>query len=1795
MDITDVDSTTATFSTEEWINKGKEYPTKDVPNGLQAARRDVLTIPDEFQKKLLPEDASVANLLEERLPKESADIVNIHPHHWFSRDAPLDNVDFLLTRPIPSQDFLYKLEDAFGQAWFDGHLSIIDHRFNNGMDRLPLWSLTVWKELQYRIRARSKWAKSDKWLNTESSSPDVKAALEQARSCFRFVPWQAEIGSLRGVYTTSLTSILSNSWLSDDHIDMMMADLARRVDADPKLRATVMIAQTDFCRAVESAGTKRQYTKKQTPTLCRYEADIKKRKIRHLYFPVFVGGNHWIAGCIDFVEHRISYDSLSRSNPPPAAFIKCLQNWLRACFKGPFLAMGDALPHGDQRDVHSCGICTDNTIAHAALGDALWHPSRHALERANRFVALVKHITDPMQNVECNALSDLHTDVASNREISLTRARDHHDVADLASPAFTADSSDKSPCSKSPPHSLPRLDNTLNTPSASPPSRLSQHRLSPKAVFDIPLDLPTSVPPSDDGSSGVDIPMDTDADDELTSDSLALSLFDQQSDRPKVTSEDHLAGPSGISRSARTSKAAREAVARGEFQVDEDQLDRWKRKIVKLDEDAEFHPSDIRQVRHSRCGKYVRVKEPYNMSRFEEHIYRCTPKKQKSARGAGNQTLFAMAERFKWSKLSAATSSASAPTASSTTPPMRPCPGLTHADDPRISHYLDRTATPGGGARSVTVIAKERFHKLFSLLSKEKKDEVLDVQTGEHVWRNDHQHTRVFSTQCKREVQRELDGERCMPCAQCLRLLKHGAFKVALRKPIPKDENLPFVNHRYRNKALGDLYARVRGLRDIIETADAKNTPCIRYAQATLAGKFDNAEVFTGLVEAMVQKLDREERSVGMQNFKYAPAYEEFIHIVKIHSPRAHRFLMQHLQAPAARSLRRTEAKKPRFPMKVCERTFELVLECLRALGYDGPVNLSCDDSKLFASMRLYWDPEEKAWFLVGGTDGPIRVANPDEAKEWLENPELIKATKVRLWCLQIPLPKVTPIIVAAKPIPETLDADTLLGYLEEILYGLIDRDIKVVSYSCDGTEVERAVQRKLEAKSTHTIKHTIPNPRKSFPDTVITIITVRGQAIVMIQDSKHAAKTFRNNLFSGARLLTFGNHAAMYRHIREIAFEEGSPLYHRDVDKMDRQDDNATARLFSAETLQFLADHHPEYMGEIVYLFVFGELVDAYQNRSIGHAERIKLVLRAKYFLESWEVFLETSGYSRTQYFLSREAVDIARIIIDGFIGLVFVYRDHIPDIYPLLPWLHSTEGCEHVFGESRQIVKDFTMLDFFYMTVKIAIKMREAVLRGQASDPRAQASGYCHTYFDSHGIDLMALATFPTDDEIQSAARLAADECDNLIALLGLVPHQLTRQQSSSMASLPGISSWFTEKDFDEDSESDSDDVDLPYYDSEEENDAEELQALLNQEEEDQWNRTNRQDDKLMALTGAALSVIADEMIRVQRMPEMDEEAREEFYAEECSHIRDASNIRLPPLQLPDERARLVGLQDNGADTFDFSILVVMRRRHQTRQAALGVRTKGKDEPNHSGSGEKPEVSMRRQIIRQFHAVIREQQNVAVGTGVEREARWRAPAPGGRDGTVNGQSSASAASGNAANAAAAASKAAKEAAARRRKVFATANVPCVSDVADGRVTTLRPVQIDDFAIILTKDGLMIGRVIALYSKTGGKNGKHAAVTDSSNICAISYLGFQVYEQVFNRQFRSITQATARLQTKQFALLPSIAFLCVISSKPTTSATSLELPIADYELFKKLRDGESSLKHATTLYNKRAKGQATD
>jgi hypothetical protein len=107
----------------------------------------------------------------------------------------------------------------------------------------------------------------------------------------------------------------------------------------------------------------------------------------------------------------------------------------------------------------------------------------------------------------------------------------------------------------------------------------------------------------------------------------------------------------------------------------------------------------------------------------------------------------------------------------------------------------------------------------------------------------------------------------------------------------------------------------------------------------------------------------------------------------------------------------------------------------------------------------------------------------------------------------------------------------------------------------------------------------------------------------------------------------------------------------------------------------------------------------------------------------------------------------------------------------------------------------------------------------------------------------------------------------------------------------------------------------------------------------------------------------------------------------------------VVLPPVQDPFTDSRhhdstskpfQVGLQvqagNLSANFFDFTPLVSLRRQHQTRQAASGVRTQ-----QLSPTEAVPQTTrIRRKILQELQQVLKLEEDVAPGSGVERNTRW-------------------------------------------------------------------------------------------------------------------------------------------------------------------------------------------------------------
>jgi len=160
---------------------------------------------------------------------------------------------------------------------------------------------------------------------------------------------------------------------------------------------------------------------------------------------------------------------------------------------------------------------------------------------------------------------------------------------------------------------------------------------------------------------------------------------------------------------------------------------------------------------------------------------------------------------------------------------------------------------------------------------------------------------------------------------------------------------------------------------------------------------------------------------------------------------------------------------------------------------------------------------------------------------------------------------------------------------------------------------------------------------------------------------------------------------------------------------------------------------------------------------------------------------------------------------------------------------------------------------------------------------------------------------------------------------------------------------------------------------------------------------------------------------------------------------------------------------------------------------------------------------------------------------------------------------------------------------------VFKTAKVPCLAIIGEARISLVRNLLIGDFCIIFTASGVRIGQIIALYSKGGGKNGKHAAIPNVSNVAGISYVGVQVFQRMHRQIFRPVTSSTISFGTMHYQLLPSKSLLCRLSSSPQVKNDSIEIHADDLRIFDTLDNNVKTIEAAAKLFSKRGKGKVAE
>ena len=240
----------------------------------------------------------------------------------------------------------------------------------------------------------------------------------------------------------------------------------------------------------------------------------------------------------------------------------------------------------------------------------------------------------------------------------------------------------------------------------------------------------------------------------------------------------------------------------------------------------------------------------------------------------------------------------------------------------------------------------------------------------------------------------------------------------------------------------------------------------------------------------------------------------------------------------------------------------------------------------------------------------------------------------------------------------------------------------------------------------------------------------------------------------------------------------------------------------------------------------------------------------------------MRAGKYPEAKYYISREANDILKKLINGLLGLIYVYHDNFQGRHPLLPWLHSTEICKHVFAECWKLIKDFTHLNFIFMNTQLHALLRASLALARGIDPKAQANGYSHVYLDPETAQMGSLTVFPSNKEIEIVAGQAWDEAIALLSLIRVESSDIDNSGSNSQTKPPGTvpnSSKESDDGLNLQDESDHGIKD-PCKD---ESDATQLRQLIGVQETGDWKTVNRAlKEKMHVLTCAAMALDINDM---------------------------------------------------------------------------------------------------------------------------------------------------------------------------------------------------------------------------------------------------------------------------------------------------------------------------------------------
>lgn len=339
------------------------------------------SVPSAIWDALFPSrSVSVAAALEHFLPWSRTPSTTLHAQYARSPATHLlpsqsggveDIVKKLLSHQPPTTASLATLRTASTSAAASKFQSI---RLATPtlLGHFPLWMEVCLNRMATVAARHARWVASKAWLETKVvQDPSAAALADTCRARLHLVDWDASIPGLSQAMlsTADLTTLLSNDWLTDEHINAAGELINKTLGEGSHIR----VVNTHFLGSLDH--NRQTYATWSPRTSRRLDNLIASKHVNTLLIPLH-GDNHWTLLLVNIDNHSCVYvDSLNPSNiTAPDHVLDLLDWWLESLLPG-FGALSEEerdFEAGDQMDGHSCGIAVITTMAHIALQRQAW-------------------------------------------------------------------------------------------------------------------------------------------------------------------------------------------------------------------------------------------------------------------------------------------------------------------------------------------------------------------------------------------------------------------------------------------------------------------------------------------------------------------------------------------------------------------------------------------------------------------------------------------------------------------------------------------------------------------------------------------------------------------------------------------------------------------------------------------------------------------------------------------------------------------------------------------------------------------------------------------------------------------------------------------------------------------------------------------------------------------------------------------------------------------------------------------------------------------------------------------------------------------------------------------------------------------------------------------------------------------------------------------------------------------------------------------------------------------------------